>query len=186
MTARSWAAPIPAATGSRWGSEAVSRRLALVLLGLAVLAVAPAAPAAEWGTIVPGVSTTDSVRAHYGPPVKSQAQKVEGYDATQWVYEGAQAPPGIQRLTVDFGLLTAAGFKKDVVRSFRLDPKPGVFNRNLVLDGWGPPAQIGRDGEFDIFLYEQGLLVYFDKEGRLVQTMIFTPPQPLPATPAQR
>ena len=159
---------------------------AVVLASLTLLAPAAAARAADWGTIVPGKSTSESMRAVYGPPTKSQAQKVEGYDTTQWVYEGAQAPPGILRLTVDFGLLTAAGYQKDVVRSFRLDPKPGVFNRSLVLDGWGTPAKVGRDGEFEIFVYEQGLLVYFDKEGRIAQALIFTPPQPLPASPAQR
>ncbi len=164
----------------------MSRLVALVLLGLAVLAASAPAPASDWGTVVPGESTPESMRAVYGQPTKTQALKVEGYDTTQWVYEGAQAPPGILRLTVDFGLLTAAGYQKDVVRSFRLDPKPGVFNRTLVLDGWGTPARIGRDGEFEIFVYEQGLLVYFDKQGWIVQTMVFTPPQPLPGTPAQR
>ena len=159
---------------------------ALVLAGLTLLAPAAPARAADWGTIVPGKSTPESMRAVYGSPTKTQALKVEGYDTTHWVYEGAQAPPGILRLTVDFGLLTAAGYQKDVVRSFRLDPKPGVFNRTLVLDGWGIPAKIGRDGEFEIFVYEQGLLVYFDKQGWVVQTMVFTPPQPLPGTPAQR
>ena len=164
----------------------MSRIAALVVAWCVLLLPAAPARAAEWGTLVPGTSTTDSVRAQYGQPTKSQAQKVEGYDTTQWVYEGARAPAGIVRLTVDFGLLTAAGYKKDVVRSFRLDPKPGVFNRTLAMDGWGTPTRVGRDGEFEIFLYEQGLLVYFDKEGRIAQTLIFTPPQPLPATPAQR
>ncbi len=161
----------------------MSGRLSLVVASLGLLALAASALAAEWGTIVPGKSTTASIRAQYGQPTKSQTQKVEGYDATQWVYEGAQAPTGLHRLTVDFGLLTAGGYKHDVVRSFRLDPKPGVFNRKLVLDGWGTPTKIGRDGEFEIFLYEDGLLVYFDKEGQAVQAMVFTPPQPLPATP---
>lgn len=164
----------------------MSRRLALVLLVLAVLVGTAPAPAAEWGTIIPGISTTDTVRARYGQPAKSRTQKVEGYDTTQWIYEGAGAPSGIVRLTVDFGLLTAAGYKKDVVRSFRLDPRPGIFNRKLVVDGWGPPAKVGREGELEVYLYEQGLLVYFDKEGEAVQAMIFTPPQAQPGTPGQR
>ena len=58
-----------------------------------------------------------------------------------------------------------------------------MFNRKLILDGWGTPTKIGRDGEFEIFLYEDGLLVYFDKEGQAVQAMVFTPPQPLSADP---
>lgn len=159
---------------------------ALALASLTLLAVAAPVRAEEWGAIVPGKSTPASVRAQYGPPTKIQAQKLEGYDTAQWVYEGAQAPAGLVRLTVDFGLLTAAGYQKDVVRAFRLDPKAGVFNRTLVLDGWGIPATIGRDGEFEVFVYAQGLVVYFDAEGRIVQTMVFTPPQALSGTPAQR
>lgn len=160
------------------------RRIAVLLLtALGLLALATSAPASEWGTIVPGESTTESVRARYGPPSRSLTPRVEGYDTLQWIYEGAQAPAGLHRLTVDFGLLTAGGFKGDVVRSFRLDPKPGMFNRKLVLDGWGPPTRTGRDGEFEIFLYDDGLLVYFDAAGDVVQAMVFTRPQPRAATP---
>jgi hypothetical protein len=160
----------------------VGAALALLLL------VAPAAPAgaADWGLIVPGQSTLESVRARYGEPTKAEAQKLEGYDAAQWTYEGQQAPPGIARMVVDFGLLGGAGYKKDVVRSFRLDPRPGSFNRKLVLDGWGDPTRTGIDGDFEVFLYEDGLLVYFDKDTRDAKTMIFTPPQPITATPPQR
>lgn len=154
---------------------------------LALLAtLAGPAWAADWGLIEPGVSTVESVRARYGPPTRATSQKVEGYDAAQWVYEGAQAPAGIVRVTVDFGLLTAAGYKPDVVRSFRLDPKPGAFNKKLVVDGWGEPARVGRDGAFEVFLYEDGLLVYFDQDSGNATAMVFTPPQPLGPAPAQR
>ena len=164
------------------------RRVAALLalapaFALVLGALASPARASDWGLIVPGKSTTDAVRARYGPPTRADAQKVEGYDAAQWVYEGAQAPRGVSKMTVDFGLLGGAGYKKDVVRSLRLDPKPGVFNRKLVLDGWGDPTKVGRDAEHEIFLYEDGLLVYFDKEGKNAQLMIFTPPQPITATP---
>lgn len=161
------------------------RRLAALTL-LALAALAPAARASDWGLIVPGQSTLESVRARYGPPTKAEPQKIDNYDATAWVYAGAQAPPGMLRMTVDFGLLTGAGYKKDVVRSFRLDPKPGVFNKKLVTDGWGRPTKAGVDGNFEIFLYEDGLLVYFPKDGDDATAMIFTPPQPITATPPQR
>ena len=159
-------------------------RLAVLLAVLAALA-GPAS-AADWGLIEPGVSTVESVRARYGQPTRATSQKVEGYDAAQWVYEGAQAPAGILRVTVDFGLLTAAGYKPGVVRSFRLDPKPGAFNKKLVVDGWGVPARVGRDGAFEVFLYEDGLLVYFDQDSGNATAMVFTPPQPLGPAPAQR
>jgi hypothetical protein len=164
----------------------VRRLAALALPALLLAALAPAARAADWGLIVPGESTLESVRARYGQPTKAEPQKIDNYDATQWVYEGAQAPAGMLRMTVDFGLLTGAGYKKDVVRSFRLDPKPGVFNRKLVTDGWGQPTKAGLDGNFEIFLYGDGLLVYFDKDGPDARMMIFTPPQPISGTPAQR
>src|SRR2546422_9120828 len=45
---------------------------------------------------------------------------------------------------------------------FQLDARPGAFNKKLVLDGWGDPSNVGKDGDFEIFLYEDGLLVYFD------------------------
>lgn len=155
---------------------------------LLVLLAAFAGPAraSDWGLIEPGKSTPESVRARYGAPTRSENQKVEGYDAVQWIYEGAQAPPGIVRLTVDFGLLTAAGYAKDVVRTFRLDPKPGSFTRKLVVDGWGRPTKAGLDGQFEIFLYEDGLLVYFDKDSGDATTMVFSPPQPVTAAPPQR
>jgi hypothetical protein len=75
------------------------------------------------------------------------------------------------------------------VRTFRLEPKHEVFNRKLVVDGWGPPSQVGKEGELEFFLYAEGLLVYFGKDENEVLAMIFTPPQKLPpptARPPQR
>jgi hypothetical protein len=155
-------------------------RAALILL----LLLAWPATAADWGQIIPGETTEEGVRARYGAPVKQSVQKIEGYESAQWVYEGAKAPAGITRMTVDFGLLLPSGFKKDVVRTFRLEPKPDIFNRRLVLDGWGLPGRLGKDGNLEFFLYKEGLLVYFDAGGEQVIAMIFTPPQPLPPADA--
>jgi hypothetical protein len=154
-------------------------------LMLVLLLAAPAA-AADWGQINPGQTTREAVRARYGEPSKQTTQKIEGYDAEQWVYEGARAPAGITKMVVDFGLLTPAGYQKDIVRTFRLEPKPDIFNRRLVLDGWGLPGRLGKEGDLEFFLYKEGLLVYFDKGGEHAIALIFTPPQPLPppeATP---
>jgi len=117
-----------------------------------VLLLATPALAAEWGQIKPATTTQPEVRKRYGAPSKETVQKIEGYDSTQWLYEGPQAPAGIVKLIVDFGILTSAGFQKDVVRTFRLEPKPEIFNRKLILDGWGPPARIGKEGDSEIFL----------------------------------
>jgi len=154
-------------------------RAAIGALGL-VLLLAAAAEAADWGQIKPGVSTQADVRARYGAPTRETPQKVESYDTLQWTYEGALAPSGITKMIVDFGLLTPSGYKKEVVRTFRLEPKGDVFNRKLVIDGWGPPARMGKEGDAEFFLYEQGLLVYFGPDGKQATVMIFTPPQKIP------
>jgi hypothetical protein len=151
-------------------------RLAVALI--AVLTLGDAATGAEWGTIVPATSTMDSVRAQFGGPTRTETQKVEGYDTTSWIYEGAQAPAGMTRMVVDFGLLQAGGFQRNLVRSFRLEPHPGVFTRDTILTGWGRPTGISKEGGNDSFYYEEGLVIVFDKEAWSAVSMMFTPPQP--------
>ena len=148
-------------------------------LVLGLLLVLPAG-AADWGTIVPATSTMETVRAQYGAPTRTVNEKMEGYDATRWVWEGAAAPVGIQRLAVEFGLLTPTGYRRDVVRAFRLEPRRGIFNRANVVGGWGVPARTGEHAGGEVFVYEEGLIVYFDTEGRAT-LLVFTPPQPQPA-----
>jgi hypothetical protein len=152
-------------------------------LVLAVLFATPAA-AADWGQITPAATTQSQVRGRYGAPTRETTQKVEGYDAVQWVYEGAQAPAGITKMIVDFGLLTASGYRKEVVRTFRLEPKHDIFNRKLIVDGWGAPSRFGKEGDLEFFFYEEGLMVYFSPDTKEVVVMIFTPPQPLPPATA--
>ena len=145
---------------------------------LAVLLCAAPARASEWGGIVPATSTTETVRAQYGGPTKSQTQKIDNYDTSTWVYEGAQAPTGMTRMVVEFGLLQAGSYRKDVVRSFTLEPKHGIFHRRIVLLAWGTPARVGKHGDAEVFYYPGGLVVTFDKDGFDAQTLVFTPPQP--------
>ena len=143
-----------------------------------MLALPLAAGASEWGTIVPGTSTMETVRAQYGGPTKTETQKTDNYDTTSWNYEGAQAPAGLLRMVVEFGILQATGYRRDVVRSFKLEPKPGVFHRRMVLAGWGDPERVGKQGDAEVFYYADGLIVVFDKEGFDARTLVFMPPQP--------
>jgi len=152
------------------------RRLAPALLAL--LALCGPVAAAEWGTIQPGISTMDGVRGYYGGPTRTETQKVDGYDTTTWIYEGTQAPTGMTRMVVDFGLLQAGGFQGGLVRSFRLEPHPGIFTRDMILTGWGRPTGLSKEGGTDSFFYEDGLVVVFDKESWSAVSMVFTPPQP--------
>jgi len=159
------------------------RWLALIL-GLVL--VASVAHAAEWDTIRPAESTQEAVRAQFGQPTKVTSRKVDGYDSTQWLYEGAQAPRGLAKLTIDFGLLTPQGYKPQIVRVMELLPKPGVFTRQTVTLGWGVPQGIKTEDGIESVFYQTGLIVRFDKDGWLVTSLVFTPPQTLPEESAPK
>jgi hypothetical protein len=162
-------------------------RLTVFLVAAALVLGAGAAGAEQWGGIEPGESTMAVVKSLRGTPTRTAKQKVDGYDTEEWVYEDAKAPAGIRRLTVDFGLVTASGYRPDLVRSLKLDPKPGAFDKESITTGWGAPAGIGKEGEVDFFFYKEGLFVYFAKDGHGVATMTFTPPQlPPPGAPLPR
>jgi hypothetical protein len=150
------------------------------------------ASASEWGGIEPGVTTLAQVRERFGQPSTESRPRVEGYDTQQYIYEGARAPTGIARMIVEFGLLTPAGYKPDVVRIFTLEPKPLIFGRGTVVQGWGiPDGTSTAPGGFVTLFWKDGLVVTLDKDGSAT-SMIFSPPQPdlpsssTPAAPAQR
>jgi hypothetical protein len=143
-----------------------------------VLAGAIPATAAEWGNIRPGISTTASVRELYGAPTKASKEKVDNYDTEVWVYEEPKAPPGLKKLTVEYGLMVAEKYQPSVVRAFRVEPQPGGFTRRIILLGWGSPDRTGRDGDTDVFVYYEGLIVYFDDTGQDAKLILFTVPQP--------
>ena len=148
-----------------------------VAMVLCVLLLAAPVRAADWGSIVPGTTTRDEVRARYGAPTKSEKLKVEGYDTEQWTYEAGRAPAGLKRMIVDFGLLKADGYQPTLVRTLRLEPKAGVFERRWVLIGWGmPDGETTVDGTPALF-YQSGLIVYFDKDMKDPVSMMFTIPQ---------
>jgi hypothetical protein len=156
----------------------MARVLAAALALWSVLALGAPASALDWGGIEPGVTTIEQVRALYGGPSKESRAKVESYDTIHWVYEGARVPAGIQRMTVDYGLLTPQGYKQTVVRVLRLEPKPKIFGRNTVVQGFGVPDGISeREGQ-DTYFYKVGLVVTFDKEGNEAVLLNFMLPQP--------
>ena len=156
--------------------SAVALCMAIALVAATGLGVARAA---GWSTIEPGVSSLEDVRGRFGAPSRESQRKVEGYDTTEWVYEGARAPSGITRMTVEFGLLTPQGYKANAVRALRLEPKPLIFGRNTIVDGWGVPERMAEQGDRDVFLYESGLIVTFDKDGVSAANMVFMVPQKL-------
>jgi hypothetical protein len=162
------------------------RRRLVLLVAVALAGLALPVHAAEWGLIRPGASTKEAVRARYGAPSRVDRQKLDNYDTETWVYEGDKPPTGLQRLTVEFGLLQQEKYQPDTVRAFRLEPKPGTFNRGVVTNGWGFPDRMGRENGQDIFLYREGLLVYFDEAGWNAKLMLFTVPQPRDPTEEPR
>ena len=152
----------------------------VVWLALAVVSAPLPAPAEDWGGMEPGVTTQDTVRARFGAPTRETHAKVDNYDTTQWVYEGAQAPGGIQRMTIEYGLLTPQGYKPNVVRVIRLEPKTMVFGKSTVIQSFGVPDGMSTQGGQETFFYKSGLLATFNKEGTEAVILNFTPPQPDP------
>jgi hypothetical protein len=126
---------------------------------------------------VPGTTTLENVRSYYGPPARATTSKLDGYDSTQWVYDGPRAPTGMKRMVVDFGLVASGQYRRELVRALTLEPKPHIFNVDVVLEGWGVPQRESPKGQPIAFFYDSGLLVNFADDGRTVTTMIFTPPQ---------
>jgi hypothetical protein len=156
----------------------VRRLLAAVFV---VLWAGVPAGAADWDAIEPGVSTMETVRAQLGGPTRTETQKIDSYEVATWTYDGAQAPKGTDKVVVEYGLLRAGGFRREVVRSLRLEPKAGVFTRLIVLQGWGVPDRAGKDAGFESFYYERGLVIIFEKDGWSAKSLTFTPPQPTDA-----
>ena len=178
------AAQTRAETARLWDIESMRAiRLIAAVLGFA-LALPAGAGAASWGGIEPGDSTFEQVRERFGAPSKETKQKVETYDTTTWIYEGPKAPGGISRMVVDFGILKPDGFKANIVRVFVLEPKPNIFAVQTVIDGWGLPSAAGDQGGLPSMLYDEGLVVVFDKQTLWAESMTFTLPQPLPQAPA--
>ncbi len=158
----------------------MARAVAWLALVLALVGLPLAVSAADWSGISPGTSTRETIRERYGAPSREARQKVEGYDTAQWIYDGMRAPTGMKRMTVEFGLLTPGGFRPGVVRYFVLEPKPGVYDRRTVVNGWDFPDGVGEEGGRQVFFYKAGLKVTFDAEDNAL-SMIFTLPQPDPA-----
>ncbi len=163
----------------------MARRI-LPLALFTLLALPDLAVAAGWGSIEAGVTTLEQVRERYGAASKETRAKVEGYDTVQWTYEGPRAPAGLVRMVVDIGLLTPGGYKANVVRILRLEPKPHIFARNAIINGWGVPDGISTEGGQTTFFYKIGLLVTFGKDGENAVVMNFTVPQPDTSPPPRR
>ena len=158
-----------------------ARRIPWFLVLVAtLLGAAPDGRAADWGGISPGASTIQTVRDRYGAPSRESHEKEEGYDTTRWIYEGARAPAGMKQLRVDFGMLTAAGYRPDLVRYFKLDPKPLVFDRTTIIVGWGVPDRFGEEEGRAALFYRAGLLVILDPTEQDAVSMVFTIPQSEP------
>ncbi len=158
--------------------------MARAALLLALLLLPTPAAASEWGGIEPGVTSVEQVRERYGPPSKETRGKVEGYDTVQWLYEGANAPAGMSKMTVDFGLLIQSAYKPSIVRLLTLEPKPAIFGKGTVVLGWGIPDGLADnpDGTVSMF-WKDGLIVTLDKQSENAVLMIFSLPQPNLPTP---
>src|SRR5436190_839063 len=169
-----------AETARLWDIRRMRKIVRTMLAGVVALGLAGTAQASEWGGIAPGVTTLEQVRERYGAPSKESKTKLENYDITTLTYEGSRAPAGMNRLVVEVGWLAKDGFKPNVVRVFRLEPRPLIFPIQAIMDGWGIPSAAGESGGRPTFFYEEGLVVIFDPQGVNAENMSFTLPQAIP------
>ena len=67
-----------------------------------------------------------------------------------------------------------------ILNHLTLEPKPWMFGKNTVIQGWGvPDAGVDNKDGTSTLIWKEGLLVHFDKEGKDSLSMIFSVPQPL-------
>ncbi len=159
--------------------EEVFQRAAQAVGLLLLVLLPPAASGEGWMRVEPGKSDKAAVRAVFGQPSREVAKKEEGYNTSEWLYEGARAPVGSTKLVVQFGLLKGQTFQADIVRALTYSPKPNIFPGPAILEGWGPPDKRGTDKDGQVvFFYRRGLIVTLDKQGRDTIEMLFTIEQP--------
>jgi hypothetical protein len=152
----------------------------LVLSAMPFLHPAAVEPA-EWGTLVPGETTMAAVRARFGEPSSVARKKLDRYESAEWLYEGDRAPAGMIRMHVHFGILRAGKYLPNIVRTFGLEPKPGVFTRAQVTLAWGKPQKGGTQDGVPMLIHDEGLVVYYDKDIVNAVSMWFTVPRPEPS-----
>ncbi len=155
--------------------------LAGLLTGLALFAWASLAPAATWGGITPGQTTRGEVEARYGRPTRERVVTQEGRTGSEWTYAGDQAPRGIDRMVIGFGLLGPQGLVPDLVRSLALYPRARIFSVEFLVAGWGKPDAIGTEEQTGrpSFRYDgRALFVILDHTGQWAEMLLFGPEKP--------
>ena len=155
------------------------------MLGLALAAVLLAGTrdlgAESWGGLTPGETVRAGVEALYGRPSRERSLIEEGRTVAEWTFTGAQAPRGLERMVISFGLMAGGGFVPDVVRAVTLYPKPHVFALRVILGGWGSPDAIGTEeasGRPTFHYRSRGLLIILDKTGSWAELLLFGPRLP--------
>lgn len=157
------------------------RRLAALSICLVVAGLTAPADAESWGGITPGETTRREVEARYGRPSRERTVTEEGRTAAEWTYAGVQAPRGLDRMIVSFGLLRPPGFAPDVVRGLTLHPKPRVFTLQAITNGWGVPEAVGTEqatGRSALRYDAKGLLIVLDRTGQWAEVLVLAPERP--------
>ena len=162
-------------------------RLAVgIAMLLAVLGWTGPAAAESWGGITPGRTTRKEVEALYGRPTRERTVTEEGRTSPEWTYVGDRTPRGLERMVVTFGLLGPRGFVPDLVRGLILSPKPRVFSRRAIVNGWGEPdgvAKFEQTGRLAFRYSAKGLLIVLDPTGSWAESLTFAPEKPVGASP---
>ncbi|HEV8309537.1 MAG TPA: hypothetical protein VGW35_17895 [Methylomirabilota bacterium] len=142
------------------------------------LALAGALEAAEWGGIVPGVSSRRDVETLYGRPSRERTVVEESRTVPEWTYLGERAPRGLERMIISFGLIGPEGFRADLVRGVAIYPKPRIFTLDTIANAWGKPDAMGTNEQTGqgVLRYDaKGLLVVMHRSGDWAEVLLFAP-----------
>ena len=163
------------------GRRLWSRRSVLLAFGVTALGGVrpPAARGETWGGITPGESVQRDVEGMFGRPSRERTVVEESRSTLEWTYAGERAPRGMERMVVVYGLMRKDGtFAPDLVRALTLYPRPHVFSRRAIENGWGDPDATGREestGRVSLHYQRRGLLIILDRTSNWAEMLLFAP-----------
>ena len=152
------------------------------LLLVLLLASVPAL-AKPWQGIEPGVSRRDEVLKRFGPPSRTVKPEADKPGPEVLAYLSKQAIRGTTQ--VQFKLDAASG----VVQRIDVFPAP-IIDRETIENTYGAACPAGPLPDAPCFLKKitddfrsyyfyprLGLAIFFNEDGKTVNSFIFTPPQ---------
>jgi len=137
------------------------------LAGLGLMLATPAISARPWHGVNPGESTLKDVQKRFGTPHRALGKR--GKCGQVFNYQGEHSIEGAKQANICFDT-------KGVVIEISVFPSR-TLTKELVSEAYGSSFERKLTDEFrEYHIYKgQGLAIFFDKEGKTVHSLLFTP-----------